>query len=348
MLSWPILLCTFVIPWPVFLGCSRSALPSLSASDQAVFSDDFESGSLAAWHDGIDPSRHRIVRDPSSAQSGSHYLAVTYPRGADGGWLTRFLPSRFDSLIVSFHVRLPADWEGGTKLVGVYGSPVGDRWAPFGKAGVCPTGADYFAAMLVTEPADNPGPLRFYTYYPEMAREPDGQTCWGRYGDGSETYPTPSPALERGRWHHVEFASRSMRQGGRMRVRCSGWTAVRRPPGSAFSFGDTAALKLTALQLSFSVTGGVPREPKLHVDNLVVTHQASPASAPLRPLPPLRPLSGPAYASVVDIHVLLGRRRILQRRRELELLEAASRKAHVAVVAVQRPVHPPPHHAVGR
>jgi hypothetical protein len=271
VISWPILLCTFVLPWPVFIGCNSSALPSLAASyGQTVFSDDFESGSLSAWDDGVDTARHRVVRDPSSAPSGSHYLAVTYARGADGGWLTHFLSQRFDSLTVSFHVRLPADWEGGTKLVGLYGSPAGDRWAPFGKAGGCPTGADYFAAMLVTEPSSNPGPMRFYTYYPAMAREPDGRTCWGRYGDGSETYATPAPALERARWHHVEFGV-TLNAPGRTDAYQT-FTVNGGPPAvwSGFSFGDTEALKLTAVQLSFSVTSGVARDHELHVDNLVV------------------------------------------------------------------------------
>lgn len=268
-----------MFPWHVALLASLSlacdsAHPttvssSLGAAGQAVFTEDFESGNLAAWHDGVDPVRHTIVRDPASAQSGSHYLAVKYPRGGDGGWLTHFLPSRFDSLTVSFHARFPPDWEGGTKLVGLYGSPAAGRWAPFGKAGVCPSGTDYFAAMIVTEPSGSPGPVRFYTYYPAMAREPDGTTCWGRYGDGSETYFAPPP-LERGRWHHVEFAvtlNAPGRKDARQTFRLNGGPQA---AWEGFSFGDTAVLKLSAVQLSFSVTGGVPRDLELHVDNLEV------------------------------------------------------------------------------
>ena len=58
----------------------------------------------------------------------------------------------------------------------------------------------------------NPGPARFYTYYPGMAREPDGVTCWGRYGNGagseqgvqSADYAS-SLTMSRGVWHHIEF-----------------------------------------------------------------------------------------------------------------------------------------------
>ena len=60
-------------------------------------------------------------------------------------------------------------------------------------------------AMVITEVTGNPGPTRFYTYYPAMKREPDGVTCWGRYGDGKETY-VPPLELSLGGWHHIEFS----------------------------------------------------------------------------------------------------------------------------------------------
>jgi len=87
------------------------------ASVDTVFADDFESGNLNAWQDGVDPTRHRVVTDSSFAQSGSHYLDVTYPAGNDGGWLTRFFMPGYDSLYVSYWVRFPTNWQGGTKLI---------------------------------------------------------------------------------------------------------------------------------------------------------------------------------------------------------------------------------------
>jgi len=41
-------------------------------------------------------------------------------------------------------------------------------------------------AMVIAEASGNPGPTRFYTYYPAMAREPDGVTCWA----GTATAPS--------------------------------------------------------------------------------------------------------------------------------------------------------------
>jgi hypothetical protein len=61
-------------------GSSPNAPGELHASDTAgaLFSDDFESGTLAAWEDGVDRARHQITTDPS-ARSGKRFLAVTYP-----------------------------------------------------------------------------------------------------------------------------------------------------------------------------------------------------------------------------------------------------------------------------
>jgi hypothetical protein len=248
---------------------ARSFGPSagLAAGGSRLFADDFESGTLDAWHDGINPSFHRVATGPD-AQSGSHYLTVTFPAGRDAGWLTRFLPGD-DSLYVSYYVRFPASWSGGTKLVSFYGSRADDQWSAFGKAGRCPNGTDFFAAMLLAEETGDPGPIRFYTYYPAMRREPDGQTCWGRYGDGSESYGPPfrlTPTV----WHRIEF-SVQLNTPGRANGQQAFWIdGTQRGSWSGLSFRDTPMLHLNAVQLAFSVTGGVPAQQELHVDNVVV------------------------------------------------------------------------------
>jgi hypothetical protein len=233
----------------------------------ALFSDDFESDSLAAWEDGVDPARHRIVTD-SSARSGRRYLAVTYPRGHDGGWMTHFIRPGGDSLYASIDVRFPANWMGGTKLLGLYGSRSDDQWSAFGRAGICPSGFDFFAAMLVSEPASGIG-TRFYTYYPTMAREPDGVTCWGRFGDGTERYTSPL-TLSLGEWHHLEFWAR-LNTPGRADGEQAFWIdGTERGRWSGITFRQSAILQMNALQLSFSVSDGVSQAQQLHVDNVVV------------------------------------------------------------------------------
>jgi hypothetical protein len=235
-----------------------------------VFAEDFESGTLAAWPDGLDPKRQRVVTDPSFAESGTHYLEVTYPGGGDGGWLTRFFMPGYDSLYVSYYIRFPANWQGGTKLIAFYGSRTDNQWSAAGKAGRCPDGTDFFTAMLITEEGGGPGPTRFYTYYPAMAREPDGVTCWGRYGDGTETY-LPPLTLTPGLWHHVEFWVK-LNTPGQSNASQTFWLdGVQRGNWSGIRFRSSNVLRLNAVQLTFNrgISGG-PTTQSLYVDNLVV------------------------------------------------------------------------------
>lgn len=257
-------------------GCSGRDVAAGSSGADTLFADDFESGTLAAWADGVDTARQHVVRDSTFARSGSHYLAVTYVAGGDGGWLTRFLPPGYDSLYVSYYVRFPATWQGGTKLVALYGSRTDNQWSAFGKAGTCPNGTDFFATMLITEASGNPGPTRFYTYYPAMAREPDGATCWGRYGDGTERYTLPL-TLTPDAWHHVEFWVK-LNTPGQDNASERFWIdGVERGRWAGFSLRTSAALRLNAVQLTFNrgVSGG-PTAEQLFVDDLVVRRAGPP------------------------------------------------------------------------
>jgi hypothetical protein len=175
-----------------------------------------------------------------------------------------------DTLYASYYVRFPQGWRGGTKLIAFYGSRSDDQWSGFGKAGLCPSGNDFFAAMLLAEATGDPGPTRFYTYYPAMRREPDGVTCWGRYGDGSETYMEPL-TLGTNAWHRIEL-SVQLNTPGQANGRQAFWIdGIQRGSWSGLRFRQTTALRLNAVQLTFSVTGGVPQPQEMHIDNLVVS-----------------------------------------------------------------------------
>jgi hypothetical protein len=225
---------------------------------------------LSLWQDGVNPSKQQVITDASAAHSGTRYLRVTFPVGGDGGWLTRFFMPGYDSVYVSYWVRLASNWQEGAKLVALYGSRTDDQWSAFGKAGVCPNGTDFFTTMVVTEPTGgNPPPMRFYTYYPAMAREPDGVTCWGRYGNGSETY-TPPLTISRGVWHRVEFWVR-LNTPGQSNTTQTFWVdGVQRGTWSGFSIRSSSILKLNAVQLSFNAAFGAPQTQTLDVDDLVV------------------------------------------------------------------------------
>lgn len=243
---------------------------SSGAGVDTVFAEDFESGTLSPWTDGVDPSRHRIITDSSQAQSGRRFLQVTYRSGGDGGWLTHFFLPGYDSLYVSYYVRLPESWRGGTKLIALYGSRTDDQWSGMGKAGTCPTGTDFFATMLIAEVSGDPGPTRFYSYFPAMAREPDGVTCWGRFGDGSEQY-LPPLTLSHGSWHHVEFWVK-LNTPGHANASQRFWIDdVLRGTWSGLNFRNSDKLRLNALQLTFNrgISGG-PTTQTLDVDHVVI------------------------------------------------------------------------------
>jgi len=250
--------------------CAAPGPRTTLAKLDTVFAEDFESGTLGSWSDGVDPRRQRVVTDPGFAQSGSRYLEVTYLAGSDGGWLTRFFMPGYDSLYVSYYVRFPATWQGGTKLIALYGSRTDNQWSALGKAGTCPDGTDFFAAIIVTEAGGNPGPTRLYTYYPDMAREPDGVTCWGRYGDGRETY-VPPLILTGGVWHHVELWVKLNTPGESNASQLMWLDGVLRGSWSGFAFRRSNVLRLNAVQLTFNrgLTGG-PTTEQLSVDHLGV------------------------------------------------------------------------------
>ena len=253
----------------VVASCHGGSAANTTSRADTLFAEDFESGNLSAWEDGVDPTHHQVVSDPAFAQSGSRYLEVTYSTGGEGGWLTHFFMPGYDSIYVSYYVRFPTNWQGGTKLLALYGSRTDDQWSALGKAGLCPNGTDFFGTWLITEVSGNPGPTRFYSYYPAMAREPDGVTCWGRYGDGSETY-VPPLTLSLGAWHHVEFWVK-LNTPGQANASQTFWIdGVQRGNWAGFSFRASTILRLNAVQFSFSGNPtGATR--KLYVDHLVVT-----------------------------------------------------------------------------
>jgi uncharacterized protein YjdB len=275
------------VPAALILACASGdgafapghTLLADAAPSDIVFAEDFESGALSAWQDGVNATRHRVVTDSAFARSGGRYLDVTYPAGGDGGWLTRFFMPGYDSLYVSYYVRFPLNWQGSTKLIAFYGSRTDNQWSAFGKGGVCPNGTDFFAAMLVTDPVGSPGPTRFYSYYPAMAREPNGVTCWGRFGDGTETYAPL--AMSRGDWHHVEYWVKLNTPGQANAIQTFWIDGVQRGSWSGLSFRSSSILALNSVQLTFS-TGAAPQTQHLYVDDLVVrtTQPGSPGSQP--------------------------------------------------------------------
>lgn len=246
------------------------------AKIDTIFYDGFESGNFDKWQDGYNPQKHQIVTDPAGAVAGTHYLEATYPVGQDGGWLTTFFMPGYDSAYVRLYVRFEPTWTGSTKIFGLYGSRTDNQWSAFGQAGKCPTGTDFFAAMVVTDQSGatsgTTNPLRFYTYYPAMAREPDGVTCWGRYGDGTEQYNAPLQ-MTLGVWHKLEFWLKLNTIGNSDAVQQFWLDGQLKGSWSGIQFRSSSILEINSLQLSFS--GSDTQVAHVFVDEVLVTKQKS-------------------------------------------------------------------------
>src|SRR5882762_6467912 len=265
---------------------TTSGSPPPAAGVETVFQEDFESGSLAVWDDRYQPANHTVITNAAGAYAGTRYLQITYPQGSDGGALSKFFLPGYSKLYVRYYVRIPANFQGGTKLLLLRGSRIVNVWSSFGVAGRCPSGSDFFLTNVVTR-AQSTLPLRFYSYYIGMAREADGVTCWGRYGDAVDP-PTPAASyvlpldVSRDVWHQVEFEVQlndPALANGEQRVWLDGvlrgvWTGLR--------FRSTTDLRLNVLTLeaSMSETPAAPQSQALFVDNILVTTAATGVGPP--------------------------------------------------------------------
>ena len=252
-------------------GIGEPALPAFAVdASPPLFQDDFESGTLSTWDDGADPTLHRIITDATLARSGSRLLEVTYPAGANGTWLTKFILPGYSSVHVSYWVRYPSTWRGGTYMLGVYGSTVANPWAAHGKAGVCPTGSDYFSSFVFADDGD-PGPLRFYTYHLDMPRS--GTQCWG--DEATSGMYAGSGLLSRDAWHRVEFFVQANTPGAADGVQRMWIDGALRGQWTGLRFRSTSNLVITSIQLALYSASTVAQTQKLYVDDVVVT-QAPP------------------------------------------------------------------------
>ena len=249
-----------------------------TAAVDTIFFEDFEGGSLARWDDNGQPERHSVVDLPGQARSGSRALEFRYASGSDGaGWLTKFFMPGYDSAYVSVWVKYDPAWMGSTKLLSLYGSRTDDMWSAAGKASVCPNGTDFFVATLTHDvSAGNPPPLRFYTYYPAMPREPDGRTCYGAMGAGLASYQPAEPS--RGAWHHVEFWVRLNAPGASNAIQRFWVDGVERGSWAGIALRSSDVLRLNSVTLSASSSGGAPQAQRVWMDDVLVARQRPPAA----------------------------------------------------------------------
>lgn len=261
-------------------GARRPAAAPAASTDNAIVSDDFESGTLSLWQDGINASKQQILNNASLAHGGTHVLRVTYPAGQSGGWLTRFFMPGVDSAYVSYWVRLDSNWIGRTALLTLRGSRIDNQWSSFGKAGVCPSGTDFFVTSVVAGAASDPLDLAFSTYYPGMPRNSSGG-CTGQSA-GSATSYAGTRRLTPGGWHQIELWVRLNTVGqsdGLERVWLDGQLVGE---WSGLTFRTSRILALNSVMLDGAATA--PQTQHLYIDDVRVL--AAPPTTPPPPPPP--------------------------------------------------------------
>ncbi|HEY2379357.1 MAG TPA: Ig-like domain-containing protein, partial [Gemmatimonadaceae bacterium] len=253
-------------------GVSGSAQLTISApTDNSVFGEGFESGTLAAWQDGVNTRKQQVLNNASLAHSGTHVLQVTYPAGQSGGWLTRFFMPGYDSIFASYWVRLDPSWTGPTTLLTLRGSRTDDQWSAFGRSTDCPTGSDFFATTIKAGTSTNSLDMTFMTWYPGMPTSSDGVTCTGvGQGMGSVTYAA-SRLISVGAWHRLDFWVKLNTVGqsnGQQAMWLDGqlvgqWTGL--------TFRNDNSLKLNSLMLDGATASSQQRV--LYVDDISVGQQ---------------------------------------------------------------------------
>ena len=193
-----------------WLSVVREDAPAQAQEDEhpVFFSDGFESGTLAAWdnHDSdFDDPDLSVTDDPANVHSGERALQIAAPPGKGaGGKLPKWFMPGYDQIYARWYCKFADSFDQGNHMhfVHLLGNNVNNRWSAFGKAGIKPSGTDFFSTGFEPwrawgkHPA--PGAMMFYAYYPDMQRARDGR-YWGNIFDAD-----PPFVVERGRWYCME------------------------------------------------------------------------------------------------------------------------------------------------
>lgn len=266
----PILLATLIMACDAFP--SLAAEP-LCADPGVIFCDDFEAGTFAQWQDGYQPALHTITSDPTKAYTGERALEVTYPEGGEGKWLARWFMPGYERAFTRLYIKFEEGYRCGdncTKILAFYGNRLDDQRSGFGKAGIRPTGMDFFFASLVTlnwERHPDPGEVIFYSYYPDMKQAPDGM-FWGNFSFQEE----PREAIQTGRWYCLELELRANEPGRRDGYQRMWIDDKLKGEVTGIRWRDTTDVRINAVQLTFSASP-VPRTEHVWIDNVVVSTQ---------------------------------------------------------------------------
>jgi len=180
-------------------GGGGSGAPTLGPTSTIIVQDGFEGTDLSAWT--VDPGRYSLTTTAGRVHSGHQSLQTLFSATNGYGSITRWFMPGYDDVYVRFYVMFQEGFQNlrsdgnGMHFLTVCGNNINNIWACSGKAGIVPTGAEYFYAGLDPEEVGLPTlqPLSFYTYWPDMT------CCYGN--DGFQA--APKVPLVGGQWQEV-------------------------------------------------------------------------------------------------------------------------------------------------
>jgi hypothetical protein len=183
--------------------------PAVAAPSVVIFDEGFESGDLSAW-DNVNTNRYAITSDPAEIKTGNYALEGTIPEGDGWGEINKWFMPGYDEVYVRFDVMFEVGFQNlrgdgnGMHFASVSGNHIDNKWSSHGKAGIVPSGYDFFATTVDPEhPYSDPTlhPLMFYSYFPDM------NCCYGNLFKQVE----PKVEIVAGQWHeliiHVDAGS---------------------------------------------------------------------------------------------------------------------------------------------
>lgn len=191
---------------PIVILSLFFAVAAQAAGDGAIiFSDDFESGDFSKWDRAV--KRISIEDDPGHVFRGNHSALATAVEGKEtGGKLIQWFMPGYDTVYARWYCKFSEDFDQGNHMhfCHLLANRRDDQWSASGKAGIRPSGDDFFTTGLEPwrawgrHPA--PGAMGFYTYHMDMPESGNSGKFWG------ELFSTTPPFVpERGKWHCMEM-----------------------------------------------------------------------------------------------------------------------------------------------
>lgn len=222
----------------------------LVAAPSVLFADGFESGTLEAWGDRRG-TPEIVADDPFEGKRCIKFTAR--PGVGVGAHLVRWFMPGQDRIAIKWAVKFADDFDQGNHmhLCAVGGNRIDDKWSSMGKAGLRPTGTDFFVTNL--EPWSDwgrepkPGRLMFYSYWPDMKQSPDGK-FWG-----NNLLSDPPIRVPRGKWVVMSLWMK-LNSPGKSDGEQAFWMDGK--PGGHFKnirFRDSDVLRLNSLSLDLYV-----------------------------------------------------------------------------------------------